>query len=176
MLYAITGDLGLYGERTAVVLGFASLALFVSMGLTCRSFPVLARKIRLGGLVEKRAYRTFFGYHSFFWYGFFIVLVLHLLTGIMHTSLPQAGDPDEAIHWAILIFAGSVLLSLGLVFSSCRSCVSLFTMMRGHSPLHGVYAAYYRLHSYLWLLLLLALVGHLTASYIHIGFWPTKIE
>jgi hypothetical protein len=175
MIYAITGDLGLFGEREAVVLGFISLGLFLAMALSCRSFPALAARLKIGRLTESKPYRVFFRYHSFYWYGFFLVLILHIGTGLMHTSLPQAGDPDEGIHWAILIFAGSVLLSLGLVFSSCRSCVSLMSLL-GRNPLAGGYKIYYRLHSYLWVLLLLALVGHLTASYIHIGFWPTKIE
>ena len=171
----ITGDLGLYGERLAVVLGFCTLGFFIAMATTCRSFVPLAGKIGLSELTKSKAYRKYFGFHSFFWYGFFMLLILHMMTGFMHTEFPRAGDPDVGIHWAILIAAGSVLLSIGMTFSSCRSFVGIFRAA-GKNPLAGRYSGYYQMHNYIWILLLLALIGHLTASYLHIGFWPSALQ
>jgi hypothetical protein len=172
----ITGDVGLYGERVAVVMGFITLASFIAMGLTCRSFVAFTNRIGLGKLTSSRPYLTFYRYHSYYWWLFWFMLLLHLVTGLMHTEIPKAGDPDAAIHWAILIMAISVLITMGLVFSSCRTFVSMFKALKGRDPLEGDYQKFYRLHSYLWAALLLALLGPLIASYIHIGFWPTVIE
>jgi hypothetical protein len=171
----IRGDLGLYGERLAVVLGFCTLGFFAALGFTCRSFLPLARKLGLNGLIESKPYKKLFSFHSFFWYGFFLLLVLHMMTGIMHTELPKTGDPNASIHLAILIMAGSVLFSLGFTFSTCRSFIGIFHLV-GKDPLKGWFKSYYNVHSYIWILLLLALIGHLVASYLHIGFWPTAID
>jgi hypothetical protein len=172
----ITGDLGLYGERLTVALGFVTLALFVGMGLTCRSFVSLSNKVGLGWLTGSKLYRATSRYHSFFWYGFFVVLFLHMLTGFMHTEIPQAGDPDAGIHLLILIFAGVVFFSVGLTFSNCRTCAGILGVFRGEGLFKGAYGRLYRFHPYFWILLLIGLIGHLTVSYIHVGFWPSVIE
>jgi len=172
----ITGDLGLYGERLAVVLGFVTLALFAGMALTCRSCVSFFGKIGLGRLTQWRPYQVLFRFHALFWYGFFVVLFLHALIGFMHTEFPQAGDPDAPLHAWILIFAGSLLIFIGLTFLNCRVFMGFLRIFRGDDVLKGFYGPFYRFHSYFWILLLVVLVGHLTASYIHIGVWPTVIE
>ena len=172
----ITGDLGLYGERLAVVLGFITLALFTGMAVTCRSFIPFSNKIGLGSITRSKVYRSLFRFHSFFWFGFGVILFLHGLTGFMHTEIPQAGDPDAPVHLAILVFATGLFLSVGLTFSNCRAFSGMLRFFRGGDILTGIYGRFYRLHSYFWVLLLVALAGHLTASYLHIGFWPTQIE
>ena len=78
----MTGDLGLYGERLAVALGFvalgfAALVLFVGMSLTCRTFTSVAGKLKLTGFTKSRFYQPLYKLHGFFWYGFFLVLILH---------------------------------------------------------------------------------------------------
>jgi hypothetical protein len=175
-LIMFSGDLGLYGERLAVVLGFVTLALFIAMGLTCRSFVSLAGKLKLAGFTRSKFYQSFFKYHSFFWYGFFVILFLHVITGFMHTEFPKAGDPDAVIHLTILVFAGSVLVGVGLTFSNCRTFANLLKVFKGNELLSGKYGFYYRVHAYFWIILLLALAGHLAASYAHIGFWPTVLK
>ena len=172
----ITGDLGLFGERLAVALGFVTLVLFIGTGLTCRSFVPLADRLNITWFTGSRPYKAIFRYHSFFWYGFFVVLFLHMLIGFMHTEFPQAGDPDAVQHLWILVFAVSLFISVGLTFSNCRTFMGFLRIFKGDSLLAGFYGRFYRLHSYVWVLLLVALVGHLIASYIHIGFWPTEIE
>jgi hypothetical protein len=172
----ISGDLGLYGERLAVALGFLTLILFVGIGLTCRSFVSLTNRLKIGGLTKTKPYQGLFRFHSFFWYGLGVVLFLHIIAGVMHTSLPQSGDPDAFIHTVILIFAGSVLISVVLTFSNCRTFMGFLRVFRGEDLFTGAYKPFYRVHSYFWILLLLALIGHLTASYFHVGFWPTILE
>lgn len=172
----ISGDLGLYGERLAVVLGFATLMLFIGIGITCRSFSSLAARFKIGMLTTTRAYQQLFRLHAAFWYGFGLMLFLHLITGFMHTEFPHPGDPDAPIHTVILVFAGSVLISVSLTFSNCRTFAAFLKVFRGEDLFSGAYKLFYRFHSYFWILLLLALIGHLIASYIHVGFWPTVIE
>jgi hypothetical protein len=172
----ISGDLGLYGERLAVVLGFATLTLFLSMGLTCRTFSSLATRFGVGRIIRSKPYQAMFKLHSFFWYGVAILLFLHMITGIMHTEIPRSGDPSAPLHWAILIFAVGLLVSIGLTFSNCRSFAAILRIFRGDKVFAGAYRPFFGFHSYFWILLLLALAGHLAASYVHIGFWPTVIE
>ena len=170
------GNVGLYGERVAVVLGFVTLGLFIAMAVTCRKFLPFASRLGMGSLTNSAPYQALFKLHSYFWYGLGLVLVLHLMAGLLHTEIPQKGDPDAAIHWAILIFALTTLTSLVLVFSNCRSFATVLKIFRGDRVLTGAYGRYYQLHSFFWVLLLVALAGHLVASYMHIGFWPTQLE
>jgi len=172
----MSGDLGLYGERLAVALGFVTLTLFVGMALTCRSFVSLTKSLGIGRFTTSRAYQSFFKLHSFFWYGFFLVLFLHMLTGLMHTELPRAGDPDAGIHLVILIFAASVFVSVGLTFANCRTFAGILGVFRGETLFTGGYRTFYRFHAYFWIVLLVSLIGHLTASYIHVGFWPSVLK
>jgi hypothetical protein len=168
----INGDAGLFWERLAVVLGFTNLALFIGMGITCRSFLNIARNLRITRFTSSRPYQALFKYHSFFWYGFFVVLFLHIILAILHTEIPKAGDPDAAIHWAILGFAGSVLVSTALTFSGCRTFSGILQGFRGDKLYKGFYGHYFKLHAYFWVILLAALAGHLVTAYPHIGFWP----
>ncbi len=172
----LTGDVGLYGERLAVLLGYLTFGLFVGMGLTCRNFVSLMARFGLETVTASAPYQAVFRLHPYFWYGLVLVLPMHMFVGILHTELPVAGDPDELIHWLILIFGGSTLLSVALVFSNCRSCASVLKWFRSGNIFAGVYGRYYQFHAWFWIILLLALAGHLAASYAHVGFWPTQLE
>ena len=171
----VTGDIGLYGERLAVALGFGLLAAFIGMGLTCRTFMSFATRIGLGNLIRSRPYQAMYKRHSIFWYGVEGFLVLHVLTGIMHTTLPRAGDADAGFHAIILIFAGCTVVSLGLTFTNCRAFASILRIFKGDRTFSGSYKPYYGFHAYFWILLLAALAGHLVASYLHIGLWPSAL-
>jgi len=100
-------------------------------------------------------------------------LTLHFLSAVMHTAIPKAGDPDAPVHWAILGFAFGAALMTGAVLSSCRSTAALLNTFTGKSPVANKrYFSFYRYHACYWLILVLAIAGHFTASYIHIGVWP----
>jgi len=105
-----------------------------------------------------------------------VVLLLHLMTGLMHTAIPTRGDPDAAIHWYVLSFAFAAFISVGVVVSSCRSIASLINVFSGQSALENRgFAGFYGFHGYYWWVLIVAILGHLVSSYIHIGFWPNGI-
>jgi hypothetical protein len=167
---------GLYGEQLAVLFGFITFGLFVSMAVTCRYFPPLAERAGLGFLTRTRAYRTAFKWHSLLWFAFAWFLLIHVALGLLHTEWPDPADPDFVQHLWILIFAVVVFISVILVFSNCRSFISLRRLFGGNDVIAGLYARYYRIHSFFWILLLVSLAGHLIASYLHIGFWPTTLE
>lgn len=167
---------GLYGEQLAVVFGFITFGLFVSMALTCRYFPPLADRARIGFLTRTRAYQAAYRWHSLLWFAFAWFLLVHVALGILHTEWPNPADSDFVQHLWILIFAVLVFISVILVFSNCRSFSSTLSFFRGSNVIAGLYGRYYRIHSFFWVLLLVALAGHLIAGYLHIGFWPTELE
>jgi hypothetical protein len=172
MLQVASGP-GLYGERLAVVLGFVTLISAVATFATCRSCLSFLTRLGLKNLTDKKWYRPFYKYHGYFWWVFVMGLFLHLLTALMHTSIPTEGDPDAQIHWIILAFSLSSLVPLGALLFSCRSSVALANLFLGKSLLsRSGFLSFYRYHTYFWLLFLLVLAGHLASSYIHIGFWP----
>ncbi|APV44420.1 hypothetical protein Dform_01085 [Dehalogenimonas formicexedens] len=171
----VTGDLGLFGERVAVALGFLTLTSFLAVALSCRTFVSLANRINLGAVVASRPYKVFFRYHSIYWWVFLLFLIPHVMAGIMHTSLPKRGDPDAGIHLAILIAAVGTFGSITATFANCRSFASLLKVFRADKTYTGFYGRFYAWHGYFWLILIVFLLGHLIVSYVHVGFWPTKL-
>ncbi len=171
MLPLVSGNISLYGERLAVVLGFVTLAFGLMVALSCRSFPPLAARAGLKSLPASRAYQVFFRYHAYYWWFFGFLLVLHALTGLMHAA-PLAGDPDAGIHWVVLGFALGTAAGAGVVYSSCRSFVSLVAVFSGRNLFNPFYSAFFRRHGYFWLAAVLLFAGHFASAYSHIGFWP----
>ena len=169
----ISGDIGLYSERLTVVLGFVTLASALATFATCRSCLGLLERLGLKNPVEMRWYRPFYKYHGYYWWIFLFALTLHFLSAVMHTAIPVAGDPDAPIHWVILSFALGALVMVGAVLSSCRSFTGLLNTFTGKGPLgNNRFRLFYGYHSYYWLILVLAIAGHVAGSYIHIGVWP----
>ncbi len=169
----ISGNIGLYSERLAVVLGFVTLAAAVATFASCRTCLSFLARFGLKIRVEAGWYRPFYKYHGYYWWIFLFALTLHFLGAIMHTAIPRAGDPDAPIHWVVLGFALGAAVMTGAVVSSCRSTAGLLNTFTGKTPVSNRrYFSFYRYHAYYWLILILAIAGHVTGSYIHIGFWP----
>jgi hypothetical protein len=169
----ISGNIGLNEERLAVALGFVTLASAMATLVTCRTCLSFLERLGLKSVTESKWYRGLNKYHGYYWWAFILALVLHLMSAVMHTALPKAGDPDAAIHWVILSFALGSLVMVGAVISSCRSMVGLITLFTEKGPLSGSkYNFFYRYHAYYWLFLILLIAGHFASSYMHIGFWP----
>jgi hypothetical protein len=167
------GGPGLYGERLAVALGFATFALGLATFASCRTCLRFIERFGITNPADKNWYRPFYRLHGYYWYVFLFVLALHILSSLMHTAIPSAGDPDATQHWIILAFSLSSLAPLGALLSSCRSSVALADLFLGKSLLtRSGFRGFYRYHTYFWLLFSLALAGHLASSYLHIGFWP----
>ena len=55
----IAGDLGIYYERIAVILGFITLAAALATFASCRSCIALAGRYLKKNLLENRAYQSF---------------------------------------------------------------------------------------------------------------------
>jgi hypothetical protein len=164
---------GLYGERLAVALGFVTLAFALATFASCRSCLSLLGRLHVKNPMETRPYRTFYKYHGYYWSIFLLTLILHLISAVMHTAIPTADDPDAQIHWVILGFAFGSLVSTGVVLSSCRSLVNLLNLFAEKGPLSNLrYQLFYQYHSYYWVLLILAIAGHVASAYLHTGIWP----
>ncbi len=163
----------LYGERLAVALGFATLVSAIVTFISCRSCLSFFSRLGLKNFTETKWYRVFFRYHGYAWPLFLFFLTLHLLTALMHTAIPTAGDPDATIHWTILSFAFVSFLLVGAVLLSCRSLVNTITLFTGKNLVSNkVYLPFYKDHSFYWMILITAIVGHFIAAYSHVGFWP----
>ena len=174
MLYAVTsGSAALYGERLAVALGFLTLVSAIATFASCRTLVGLSKFLHLQDPMKLKAFQAFYKYHGYYWWLFLLALFLHLTTALFHVELPTPGDPDALIHWVILGFAIIALVSLVIVLVSCRSFAGLMGFFIGKNSLNiRSYKGFYRYHSLYWWLFVIAVIGHLSASYVHIGFWP----
>jgi hypothetical protein len=165
-------DIVVYDERLSIVLGFITLIAVLAIFLSCRNFISLLGHLGIKDPTGNKAFRKFFKYHSSYWWGFGFVAILHLLAGIMHTSLVDPSDPDVYLHARVLIAGGSAFLMGLIVFTSCRTMTSLLSLTTGKNPLTGkTFRIIYRYHSYYWLVLLAVVIVHFTFSYLHTGIW-----
>jgi hypothetical protein len=163
----------LYGERLAIALGFVTLMSAIATFATCRSCVSFLGRLGLKNLTDMKWYRPFYKYHGYFWWVFVMGLFLHLLTALMHTSIPTAGDPDAQIHWIILSLGLTSLVLVSSVLASCRSLAGLLNLFREKNLLSDKkYLPFYQFHSYYWLILIILIAAHFTSSYIHTGIWP----
>lgn len=173
--FQVAGDLGIYYERIAVTLGFVTLIASIATFASCRSFISLMSRFTHNSLLENRAYKSFYKYHSYYWWSFLIILVIHVMSATIHTELlPGPDAPDALEHWFILGFAFGTLVSISVQFSSCRSFVSLVNFFTQNNP--GKFRAYngfYRFHAYYWWIFLSVVAGHIIAAAVHTNFWPS---
>ncbi len=172
---ATSGNLTLYAEQLAVSLGFATLASFLAMFASCRTVVAFFNRRSSVRPLENRFYRSFYRYHTLYWWVFAAILIVHGMGGLVHTKLvPTPADPEAFQHWLILGFALGSFLSVGIQFGSCRSFVGLVDLSTQKDPLRfPAYRGFYRAHSFLWLLVLAAAGGHIVISSVHTHVWPT---
>ena len=170
----IAGGLGIYYERIAVALGFATLVAAIATFASCRTFTGLVGRYARADLLQNSAYRSFYKYHAYYWWAFIVILAVHVLSSVMHTDLlPTAGDPDFAQHWFIVGFAFGSVASFVMQFGSCRSVAGLIDLFTGKPPLSWrIYKGFYRFHAYYWWIFLAAVGGHVIAAAVHTHFWP----
>jgi hypothetical protein len=171
-LLQISIDVGVYNERLSIVLGFITLLLTLATLFSCRSFIFFLRHIGIKNPERNRFYAAFFKYHSLYWYGLVFILVLHPLAGIMHIVFTDSTDPDAYLHTWVLAAGAAAFAVILIILVSCRSLVAFLAFITGKNPLAGKYfAAFYRLHSYFWSILIILIVLHFTFSYLHTGIW-----
>jgi hypothetical protein len=172
MLYEIATPSTIYNERLAMVLGVATLLMAVASFISCRSCLSWLKYLHLEPMKIK-GYASFYKYHLYYWWAFGVFLISHILVAVVHTGLPQAGDPDAGAHWVILAFGFFSAVSSIVVFSSCRVLPYLVAMASPQSLFnHGSYKFVFKYHSYYWAFFLLLATIHFAAGYNHAGIWP----
>jgi len=169
----IASGIALYSERLTVALGFLTLASALATFATCRTCLSFLSRFGIKNPVDAKWYRPFYKLHGFYWWGFVMGLAFHLTAALMHTSWPKESDPDGRIHLLILEFGLASFVFIGAVLSSCRSLINLVSLFSERSPLvNQGFKKFYQYHSFYWLVLALAVAGHIASGYAHIGFWP----
>jgi hypothetical protein len=162
-----------YNERISIILGIITLLLALAVFVSCRTFLSLMHVFGWKNPGENKIYRMFNKLHLWYWWLFGVTLVAHIMMSVIHTGLPQAGDPDAGVHWAILGLGLVSAVMAVLVFSSCRFVPRLLSVQKPDSLLKNVtYNLFYRKHNYYWPLLLVMVAAHFTISFLHAGIWP----
>jgi hypothetical protein len=165
-------NITVYNERLAIVLGFITLIFVLATLLSCRSFISFLKLFKIINPLENRAFNSFYKYHSFYWYGFILSVILHLLVGIMHVRVSDPTDPDAYLHLYILIAGAVAFLVTIFIFLSCRSFAVFLNIVEGKSPFSGKwFSSLFRKHEYYWIFLILAVVVHFAFIYLHTGIW-----
>jgi len=172
VLFAASGPAAAYAERIAIVLGVITLVTGLTAFFSCRTFVGLLARVNVRP-TKSPVFQAFYQRHLYYWWAFGVAVVSHFLMAVLHTGLPQRGDPDAGVHWVILGigFAGAV--ASAALFSSCRVYPRLVgRALKGFNTAGKAYRSLFKYHSYYWWVFA-ALVGvHFAVGFIHAGIWP----
>lgn len=95
-------------------------------------------------------------------------LVFHLMVTVVHVGLPSAGKPYLLAHQLVFYTAIINFLLVLVLFTSCKSFLSLVNIFSSKNPLStGGFRRFYRFHSIFWWMLAISFVLHITAGIIH---------
>lgn len=175
-VFLTTVSLSVYNQRLAIVLGIFTLIMALAVFLSCRSGITLLNKIGLKNMASSRGYQTFLKYHTYYWWTFWLIFVIHLLAAIMHIGFKNSGDPDAYLHIYSLIFGSAGIITLIVVDLSCRGIIGvvrLFSERKWNE--FRFLGRLYRYHSYFWLIFGLLVTVHLSIGLIHSGWWPSRV-
>jgi hypothetical protein len=161
-------SLDIYVHWLILALGIGILVFGIAVITTCRSvagfFHLLNDKNTLGAKI----YRTYFRFHSYYWVAFGTFLVFHLMVTIVHVGVPSAGEPFYLAHQLVFYTAITNFLLTAVVFTSCKSFLSLASLFSSKNPLsRGGFKKFYRYHSVFWWMLAASFIVHITAGIIH---------
>lgn len=169
-------SLSVYNERLAVILGCLTLISALTVFFSCRTCIRLLNKIGLKNVVSSKRYQTFLKYHTYYWWTFWLIFVIHLMAAIMHLGFNTAGDPEAYLHKYSVIFGASTLLTILVVSFSCygiANLVRLFSERR--STDFKLIGAVYKYHAYYWMIFFLSIAAHFIVGFKHSGWWPSGI-
>lgn len=145
-------------------LGIGILVFGTLVFTTCRSFTLRFLLNKSSNNLFGKLYSMVQRYHSYYWVFFWMLLILHLMVTVTHVGFPAQGVPYIGAHWSVFITATVNLLMTFVVFSTCKSFISLTRIFSDIDPLRNkMFQKYYRLHTWLWLLWLISIC-------VHIGF------
>jgi hypothetical protein len=173
MFFQASDMTAVYNERIAIVLGFLTLISALAVFVSCRTCVAWLRHLGMKDPSTTRGYSVFYRFHLYYWWAFGMLLVVHPIIAILHTGLPQAGDPDANIHWIILGIGLFSAIAAVAVFSSCRVVPRLVTMATSRNPFdNSSFKAFFRNHSYFWAPLVLLVAVHIAVAFNHARIWP----
>jgi hypothetical protein len=162
-----------YNERVAIVLGIITLLLALAVFASCRTFVTTLARIGIKNIAANPAYRAFNKWHLYYWWFFGVFVLAHLTMGTIHTGLPQSGDPDAPVHWAILGLGLSSVFAGTTVFLSCRVTPKLVSHRIPKLSLNNKnYLEFFRNHAYFWLIFVIMAAAHIGVVFQHAGIWP----
>ncbi len=162
-----------YDERIAIVLGYLTLISGLAVFISCRTCVSWLRHLGMKDPTTTRGYAGFYRFHLYYWWAFGVLLLIHLMMAILHTGLPQAGDPDASVHWIILGMGLFSAIAALMVFSSCRVLPRLITIATSRNPFQNIhFKTFFQNHSYFWVPLVLLAGVHIAFGFQHAGIWP----
>ncbi len=149
-------------------LGIGILVSGIAVITTCRSVTGFFHLLQGKDSLKTRAYGVYARFHSFYWVAFGLFLVLHLMVTIVHVGLPSSGEPYALAHQVVFYSAIVNFLLTLVVFTSCKSFISLVGLFTSRNPLSGsIFKRFYRFHSILWWLLAVSFITHIVFGIIH---------
>jgi hypothetical protein len=161
-------SLDIYIHWLILALGIGIFVSGIAVLTTCRSVAGFFHLLRDNIALKSRIYAVYFRFHSYYWVAFLMFLVLHLIVTIVHVGLPSSEEPYFLLHQ--FVFSSSIinfLLAL-LVFSSCKSFLSLFRLFTFRNPLSSSrFNRFYKFHPILWVILVISFTVHITFGIIH---------
>jgi hypothetical protein len=161
-------------ERVAVTLGLLTATLVLITFTSSRSYVSLMGRFGLN-LTNNHSYRIYYRYHGQYWIAFAIILFIHVSMGLMHIVLNTfVDDPDAYLHVYVLTSGVVGLMAVSAILTSCRSLLGFIKIVLLKNPLSSInFQAFYNLHTYFWLVLLVLIAGHYWVGFLHVGgFWP----
>ncbi len=162
-----------YNERIAIILGLVTLALLLAVFFSCRTFISFLQRLGLKDPTGNRIYHAFSSRHAYYWWFFGVAVMSHFLISVLHTGLPQNGDPDASVHWAILGLGFVSALSSTAVFFSCRIYPRFVSPLTPKiSMTNLIYRKFFKFHADYWLIIAIFAGVHFAVSFIHAGVWP----
>lgn len=176
LIHPVAVSLSVYNERLAVVLGIMTLISALALFLSCRVCLRILPKIGCQNLIASRGFQRFLKYHTYYWWTFWLIFGIHLMSAIMHLGFGSTGDPDAYLHKYSVIFGVSALLVVLVASYSCRWVATLYRLFSERGPSDSkFFSMVYRYHAYYWLVFFLLIAAHFVVGYKHSGWWPTGI-
>ena len=160
--------LDIYIHWMILALGIGILISGIAVITTCRSVAGFFHLLQGTGSFKTRFYSVYFRFHSYYWVAFFLILVLHLMVTIVHIGLPSPGEPYLLAHQVVFYSAIANFLLTLVVFTSCKSFLSLVSLFANRNPLSdNGFKRFYRFHAVLWWMLFVSFIVHIIAGIIH---------
>jgi hypothetical protein len=161
-------SLDVYTHWLILSLGIGVLVFGVAIFTSCRSFANISGLNNSRNTLIRRIYRAHSRFHSYYWAIFGFALILHMMVASVHLGLPATGEPYVFEQRVSFYTAIGNIVSMMVMFSSCRSFISAFSFFTSGNPFNNnVYKHFFKSHSYFWIPLAISIAGHIVFGMIH---------